>query len=277
MFGKNSFDDVLKAVRNKQELVVPISEFAIDNLEGNGKVTRRSNFMDMMSVAKRRFRKPNPIAPNQADIVQWILYDRISFAQGAVIPSQNKLFVIPQGSGGKTKVDTNLEFVSQLTPPQWMNVTSIGFFFNNNVTGVDLDAFFNSEYMEFWVTQKVYAEGPLQCFPSGAGRFGSAALGTMGAAATSFTNSQGNGWPVTSNMFDVRLPGGLNLGVDQNGNSIIADGMIGITILQGQNFYVKLNADAGGATLIANTAVPIPGTGLTCACYLHGILSRQVQ
>lgn len=267
-----NFDNVLRNVKEGGGFELTMSDFA-----SNGKISARGGFKDFMKAAKRRIRGTNPIAPNQADIVNWILYDRIAFAASAVIPQLTKLFVTPIGTNSKTKVDTNLDQVSRLPDPLWFNTTHMGFFFNNNVTGPDLDAFFNTEYMEFWVGQKTYLEGPVQCFPSGAGRFGSTALGTMAAAATSFASSQGSGWPVLSNLYDVRLPGGLNLGVDASGAPVVADGLIGITILQGQQFNVQLKADGGGATLSATGAVPVPGTGLTVAAYLHGILSRGVQ
>lgn len=268
----NNFDAVLKNVREGNGFNLNLSDIA-----SKGKVSARDTFGSFMKAAKRRIRGTNPIAPNQADIVNWILYDRISFAAAAVVPNLTRLFVTPIGTSSKTKVDTNLDQVSRLPDPLWFNITQMGFFFNNNVLAIDLDAFFNSEYMELWVGQKTYLEGPVQCFPSGAGRFGAPTLGTMTAAATNVGNNQGNGWPVLSNLYDVRLPGGLNLGVDAGGQPVVADGLIGITILQGQQFNVQLKADGGGATMAASGAVPVPGTGLTVACYLHGILSRGVQ
>src|SRR4051812_6727381 len=118
MFGKLGFDEILASVRRGEELVVPIGEFGIDGIAGKGKVSAPANFSDFLSVAKRRFRKSNPIAPNQADIVNWILYDRASFAASAVVPALTRLFVSPIGQNTKTKVDTNLTAVSQLEAPQ---------------------------------------------------------------------------------------------------------------------------------------------------------------
>lgn len=268
----NTFDKVLDNVKQGHGFELNVADFA-----SKGKVSARGSFGDFMKAAKRRIRGSNPIAPNQADIVNWILYDRISYAAAAVIPNLSRLFVAPIGQSSKTKVDTNLDQVSRLPDPLWFNITHMGFFFNNNVLAVDLDAYFNSEYMELWVGQKTYLEGPVQCFPAGVGRAGAVGLGTMTAAATNVSNNQGSGWPNLANLYDVRLPGGLNLGIDAGGNPVVADGLIGITILQGQQFNVQLKADAGGITLAATGAVPVPGTGLTVACYLHGVLSRGVQ
>ena len=78
-------------------------------------------------------------------------------------------------------------------------------------------------------------------------------------------------------MFDVRLPAGIHLGVDATNTPIVTDGLIGITILQGQQFRIEMNAPAGGAVLSAVGATPFPGTGLTIMAYLYGILSRGVQ
>jgi hypothetical protein len=272
MFGKNSFNDILKAVREDKELFVDVGEFK----DSSGKMSKAS-FSDFGAIAKKRARKSNPISPNQADYVNWILYDRISFAASAVVNQLVKLFVLPIGQNSKTKVDTNLEQVSTLPAPQWFNCTGVGFYFNNNVAPIDLYNFLNTEYMEFWVSQKVYLEGPLDQFPSSGGVFSNVALGTMAAAATSYITNSTNGWPSAHNQYDVRLPGGLPLGKDVNGSPVIADGIIGITILQSQTFHIELKADGGGATMAAAGAVPIAGVGLTVACRLHGILSRGVQ
>jgi hypothetical protein len=229
---------------------------------------------DFFRAAKSRTRKQNPIAPNQADYVNWILYDEMSFAAAATIPNLNKLFVVPIG-GTKTKVQTNLELVSQLSAPQWFNCTGFAIYIRQNVAPVDLDAFLNTTYVEFWVSQKVYLEGRIDMFPNGGGTQG---LATGNAnVVTTGTSITSNGWPSTHNIYDTRLPAGLGLGRDGNGTPIVADGIIGITILQSQTFHVELKADGGGATLAAANATPYNGLGLTVGARLHGILSRGVQ
>lgn len=229
-----------------------------------GKVKQKVDLKSFFREAVKWNRRPNPIAPNQADIVNWVLYDRISFTAGSTVPNNFKFFVVPIGTNSKTKVDTNLEQVSLLPNPLWMNVIGIGYMFSTNAIKNDIDAFLTSEYMEFWVSQKVYLEGRFECFPSGTGLYGQ-----------SDQTSQATwnvGLPALSNFFDVRLPAGLNLGGQQ-----VTDGLIGVTILQGQSFHIECNAPAGGATLIAADATPTPGTGLTVNAYLYGILSRGVQ
>lgn len=269
-----NFDEVLQAVRDGKELFVPMTPMGMGTpSHENGGIVQRAGISDFLKAAKARTRKMNPIAPNQADYVNWVLYDEISFAAAATIPNLNKLFVVPIG-GTKTKVNTNLELVSSLPAPQWFNCTGFAIYIRPNVAPVDLDAFFNTTYMEFWVSQKVYLEGPLDCFPQGSGPL--TAMVNAAAAATGTTVS-GNGWPSVHNLYDTRLPAGLALGKNNMGADVIADGVIGITILQSQTFNVQLKADGGGATLAGAAAVPFAGTGLTVGARLHGILSRGVQ
>jgi hypothetical protein len=236
-----------------------------------GKVGFKVKLSEFFRHAKRRARAQNPIAPNQADIVQWILYDRFQFASGTTVPNNFKFFTQPVGSAGKTKIDTNMEQVQRLADPLWFNTCGLGFYFGILNTPQDISAFWSSEFMEFWVGQKVYLEGPIQCFPGGVGLTGTAS----GAAAplTVF----GSGQARVDNVYDVRLPAGIHLGVDSNNSPIITDGLIGITILQGQQFRIEMNAPMGGAALLANTATPVAGNGLTVMAYLYGILSRGVQ
>lgn len=235
----------------------------LEGNQGKGKIGFLSGINGLYRKAKKRARIQNPIMPNSADIVNWVLYDRFTFVAGATIPNRFQFFTAPIG-GAKTKVDTNLELVQQLAAPLWMNVVGVGFWISSNTIKLDIDLFMNSSYMEFWVGQKVYLEGPLQCFPAAAG---------LGGVTTNTNESvYTNGVPQVGNYFDVRLPAGLGLG----GNTV-ADGLIGITILQNQQFHVDIKADAGGATLTAAAAVPTPGAGLQVMCYLYGILSRGVQ
>ena len=232
----------------------------------NGKVGFRIPLTDFFKAAKAKSRKMNPIAPNQADIVKWVLYDRFIFAAGTTVPSNFKFFTQPIGTNAKTKVDTNLDQVQRLPDPLWFNTEGLGFAFSPLNTTTDVQGFLASEYMEYWVGQKVYLEGPFQVFPGGVGIWGSGDGLTVIA----------NGVPRIDNVYDVRLPAGIHLGVDTNNSPIITDGLIGITILQGQQFRIEANAPSGGVALSATTATP-PGTGLTINAFLYGILSRGVQ
>lgn len=237
-----------------------------------GKVGFKSRLSEFFKAAQRRSGAQNPIAPNQADIVKWVLYDRFIFAAGTTVPNNFKFFTQPIGTAGKTKVDTNLDQVQRLPDPLWFNTEGLGFYFSNKTNPVDMQGFFDSEYMEYWIGQKVYLEGPIQVFPGGAGIFGSVSVtGTADAFIIA------NGQPRTDNVYDCRLPAGIHLGVDATNTPIITDGLIGITILQGQQFRIEMNAPLGGVALSAAGATPFPGGGLTIMAYLYGILSRGVQ
>jgi hypothetical protein len=237
------------------------------------KIGFRASMTEFFRSARRRVQAQNPIAPNQADVVQWILYDRFQFAPGTTVPSNFKFFTQPIGTNNKTKVDTNMDQVQRLADPLWFNTTGLGFFLGSLNVPADVNAFLQSEYMEFWVGQKVYLEGPVECFPGGAGLTG---VISGSPAATTVTSIVTNGIPRADNVYDVRLPAGIHLGVDAANVPILTDGLIGITILQGQQFRIEMNAPTGGAALSASAGTP-PGTGLTLMAYLFGILSRGVQ
>lgn len=272
-----NFQNVLSAVREGKEFFHGFGGegFSIQDVKDN-KVGRVEADYFLRS-AKARSRKQNPISPNQADYVNWPLYDRISFAASAVVPALVRLFTVPVGQNSKTLVDTNLTQPGVLEAPQWFNATGLSIYFNPNVAPIDLANFLATEYINFWVSQKVYATGPIDIYPASGGIYNTASLGTMSAAATSYVTNSTNGWPSIHNMYDLRLPAGLPLGKDSNGASLLADGIIGVTILQSQSFHLDLSADAGGATMAAANAVPFAGVGLTCAGRIHGILSRGVQ
>lgn len=277
MFGNLTSDQIIDTVRKGEEFYIPFSPQGMSIEKVKDSKVSKASFSDFLRAARRRAFKRNPISPNQADYVNWILYDRITTAAAATWNQITRLFVAPIGSGGKTKVDTNLTQVSALESPQWFNSTGIGIFFNQNAAPIDVFNFMNTEYMEYWVSQKIYAEGPIDQFPQAGGVYTSASLGTMTAAATNYVTAVTNGWPSTHDLWDLRLPMGLGLGRDSSGTPVGADGIIGVTILQTQTFTVQLKADGGGATMAAASAVPIAGVGLTIGVRLHGILSRGVQ
>jgi hypothetical protein len=268
-----NFDQILKHVREDKEFFVPFSSEGMGIERANGGKVSKADVGAFFRHAKARFRKRNPIAPNQADYVNWVLYDEITYAAAATVPNLSRLFVVPIG-GAKTKVQTNLEVVGALPAPQWFNCTGFALHIRPNVAPVDLDAYLNSAYLEFWVSQKVYLEGRMDMFPQAGGIIGGM---VNAAAAATGTTQVTNGWPSVHNLYDLRLPAGLALGRDGNGTPVVADGIIGVTILQSQTFRVDLKSDGGGAVLVGAAAVPFNGTGLTVGSRLHGILSRGVQ
>lgn len=226
-----------------------------------------------LAKARKRTFVENPIMPNTADIVNWVVYDTYKVAAGASIGSTFNFFTQPIGTNSKTKMDTNLDQVQRLPDPQWMNVIAMGLQFGPEVILTDIINVVNNYYTEFWVGGKVYAEGRFEVFPSATGITGSIAAATTAATTTLQPTVLTNGMPNWNNLFDLRLPPGINLG-GKDGAIIASDGLIGITILQGQQFKVTCIAPGGAQTA---TAAGSGGAGVRIVCQLYGILSRQVQ
>lgn len=197
-----------------------------------------------------------PVVPNLTNILPWVLYDRIVTAAAANTAARNTFFNLPIGAAGKTKEDTNLQQVMQLPAPEIMNVYTIGFGFMTDMVKVDIDAFLNDYYMEFWVGDRVYSEGPLQCFPSGTGLDGATTRNNEGCF--------NNGVAALGNAWDLRLPVGIPG----------ADGITGIPILQGESFQVLV---IGTPYALSAAAAPNNGSGLNLMCYLTGVKGRAVQ
>ena len=262
------FERVL--ARGKNHIVIPIEDMDFTKVSEEGREGYKVNLNDpYYRKAKYQARRMNPIVQNMNDYVQWVFYDRATFAQGSNVPVNFKLFTTPIGQNNKTKVDTNLEQPQRINDPGWLNAVALGFYFDTSNLLLDIQNFLAQSYMEFWVGTKIYLEGPYQCYPGGAG--------LSGVSTSTAQQTFSNGWPVVSNMFDMRLPGGMHLGTDQGGNAVVADGLLGVTILQTQLLKVENNLPGGVLALTANTAVPNPGTGLRLSSYLIGTYSRGVQ
>lgn len=248
-----------------KEIFFPtFNEQTIDSIKFQAKKSKigfAEGLASYSRFAKAKARAVNPIAPNQADLVNWVIYDRWTVAASTATPSQFKFFTQPIGQSSKTKTDTNLTQVSRLEDPQWANVIGVGFYLTSNMIKSDIDSLLNGYYHEFWVSQKIYAEGPLQCFPGAAGLAGAVST----TATTTTLSSWTNGFSRSDNFFDTRLPAGLQL------PGMTTDGLIGVTILQGQSFHVDMDSPAGTFTTSAS------GPGLNVMCYLYSILSRGVQ
>ncbi len=195
-------------------------------------------------------RQSNPIAPNKADILPWYLYDEINVPVGTTTGVEMDFFSVPQGGTQfttvKTKQQTNLEEVKKLSAPKHFNTTSLQIYFASNMLKGDIDSAMNNFWLEFWISDKIYAEGPLFKFPGGAG--------LSGYSVVSGQATWSNGIANPCAVVDFRM----------------GDNPIGHHILQGQSFTVKILGTAF-------TPAASPGTGLNFYCILEGILSRGVQ
>lgn len=191
-------------------------------------------------------RNQNPIEEGRADIVPWVLYDRLFTAASTATPVEYDFFTTPIG-GTKFRQDTNLQQVSQLPNPQHFNCTSLQFYFGSKMVKADIDTFIETYFCEFWIGDKVYAQGPLIEFPGGAGLTGVTTQTNVGV----FTN----GFPSPNAVVDFRM----------------GDNPIGHHILQGENFFVKVLTNAGYTTAAS------PAVGVSLLCVLDGVLSRAVR
>jgi len=118
------------------------------------KIGEAEAFNSYSRRVKKMARANNPIAPNQADLVNWNIYDRWTVAAATATPSQFKFFTQPIGTNSKTKTDTNMEQVQRLPDPQWANVVGVGFYLSSNMIKSDIDSLLNGYYTEFWVVRR---------------------------------------------------------------------------------------------------------------------------
>lgn len=222
------------------------------NIASSMGLTRKSSLNDIeraMRLANKN-RNQNPIEEGRADIVPWMFYDRQFTAANTATAVEYDFFTTPIG-GTKFRQDTNMTQVMQLPNPQHFNCTSLQCYFSSQMTSVDIGKFLDTYYMEFWIGDKVYAQGPLSQFPGGAGIAGTSTQTSIGVFS--------NGFPSPGATIDFRM----------------GDNPIGHHILQGQSFQVKVLTNAGFTTQ-ATTAVAT-AIGLNLLIVLEGVLSRSVQ
>jgi hypothetical protein len=240
------FDFIKKKLHARSLVEVGAAMKVNQELEGNA---TEKDIQRAMRLANKR-RSSNPIEEGRADIVPWIFYDRLFTASNTTTAVEYDFFTQPI-SGTKTKQDTNLDQVSVLAQPQHFNTTSLQMYFSSQMLDLDIGKFLDTYYLEFWIGNKVYAEGPLSQFPGGSG--------LQGFTTQTNTGSFSNGIPSPLAVVDFR----------------IGDNPIGHHILQGQTFKVKVITGAGFTTTA--TSVNPNAIGLSLLCVLEGVLSRGVQ
>lgn len=205
----------------------------------------------------------NPLVPGAADYILNTLYDRYTSAAAAALATNFQFFVVPNGQSGKTKVDTNLTQAGQLPAPQWFNVMWIGFYFSPLMQLSDIQTFTLLYYTEFWIQDKIYAEGPVYMFPTPGGLQGQQSFATA-TLATFYTNGNTS----STNWNDLRLPAGIDLG-----GGVVTDGYQGIVLNSGQNFHLDCKSAAGYTLAAASGSYG----GFNVMANLGGIWARQVQ
>lgn len=114
----------------------------------------------------------NSIMAGWVDRGIWTYYDHITANAGTTLASSYSPFSIPQGQGGKTKLDTNLKNANFFTPPRSLILDNIGLYFQSTMLKADLDIILQNYYLEFRIDDKIFFEGPLWQYSSGCGLFG---------------------------------------------------------------------------------------------------------
>lgn len=226
---------------------------------------------DSYDIATRQQRVSNPIAPNMVDIIPDALFDSYSINANTTMPTTIDFFVVPQG-GSKTAAQTNMQQSMRLNDPQRMNVTHIGVEFINTIQR-DIDGINQNYTLSLTLTDKAfYGPLPISLAPAGVGSVIS--YGTQVAAATNQAATLGLNRGLQT-AWDFRLPQGTNLGIDpKTGQTIFADGLTGVTILQGQTFKATLQAPGAAGYTTADAASG--GKGVNLRIYLYGIRTRAV-
>lgn len=164
----------------------------------------------------------NVFVGDTVDRGPWILYDRLTTAANTATPTSYQFFAVPIG-GTKTKVDTNLLQGNRIAPPSAFHLHAIGFAIGPQMAFVDVWQLLRNYYFELKIGQKVFAEGPLHCFPAGTGLSGIIALD--GSTAATRAESFNNGLPSPVYMrrfgpeFIRTIPANVYFGVEVRGNS----------------------------------------------------------
>lgn len=149
---------------------------------------------DIKLPALADLQRYNVNRPNDYEGIKSVLYDFQTYAQAG--QSGLDFFQVPQGQGGKTLADTNMESAGSLPNPKHFLVTNIQVYFTPGVPvaafgaqGVaaylnDVQALANSGYLEFFIGSKNYVqEGPIGVFPPRTGLIVSSSVADQTTAA----------------------------------------------------------------------------------------------
>ena len=235
----------------------------------------RISVEDLARKMKNKGVAQNPTVPGAADYIMGGRYDRYTLAQGANLPSEITFFTVPVNQQGKTYVDTNMVQAGQLPAPEWLNVTAIEFYFADTMTKEDISRIINNSWAEFTVGEKIYSRFPLWKYPASGGIYAASQFYSSSTGYTAAPQREtvyNNGVPVVGNVFDLRLPGNIQIGVGDSG-PIVTDGVTGVVIPSGQQFRVSVKFGS------VQTLGPADGLygGALITCVLSGMESRPVQ
>ncbi len=132
----------------------------------------------IMSNEEAQGRNTNSIMAGWIDRGPWQYWDTVTADGGATLDNQYSPFSVPIGAQNpltgttKTKLQTNMNRGNQFAPPRCLLLMQIGFYFSSTMLKVDIDAILDACWMEFRIDDKIFHEGQLWQFPSGAGLSG---------------------------------------------------------------------------------------------------------
>lgn len=141
-----------------------------------------------MAITQSGGRNTNAVMPNVVDRGPWFFYDTVQVAAGATVIGQYNLFSVPIGQQNpwvantqKSKLQTNMTLSNQFSPPRCLLLERIGFYFSSRMLKGDLDLIWDNSYMEFKIDDKIFHEGQLYKYSSGAGMSGLTTQSGIGA------------------------------------------------------------------------------------------------
>jgi hypothetical protein len=184
------------------------------------------------------------------------LYDTISIAPGAAMPSMTALFTVPSGTNGKTNAQTNMQVAGMLSNNDAFLVTGARCAISFNTHPIDAQNFVSLCWLDFKFFNREFFWGPPEMFPGGSGAYVSAAsnLGTgVALAGLGPVTSVSNGVPSKHNYFSL----------GEDGLLLKANDRVEVDLYNPTPF----NMIAGGVGGVG-------GNGLTVRIYLDGFRVR---
>lgn len=181
-----------------------------------------------------------PFIPGVGDVLTQPLYDEITILAAGT--SQAVFFSTPQGQGGKTLLNTNMQLAGQLQAGYNMKVFSLAVSFRTAALLANIKVILDTGVAQFNIGSKWWWQSPLRFLPGGVGILGFSDLG----AATPLNAAWSHGVPDPRAMYTLRQP---------------------VEITQTESF----NVTVGWAAAVT----PSADTPMTIA--LHGELTRTVQ
>jgi hypothetical protein len=133
-------------------------------------------FEAQQAIAKSK--DTNSVMNGWVDRGPWFYYDTLTAAAGATLQNSYQLFSVQVGgqnpltSATKTIIETNMVRGNQFPPPRCLLLQCVGFYFSSTMRKADIDAVLDGGLLRLTIDEKVFHEGPLVYYPSGAGLAG---------------------------------------------------------------------------------------------------------